>query len=136
MFTEVLEMDFQKNKYYNEYKRKLDQEMQKFNGRVLGTEGSETASQYTSASKGTRKSAASIMKGTPTNSPDRGNEHGDDHDAPFGGTLNDRAKSDDDSHGHDDDHGENANEDVDEDALEQERYLEEQRKKDNNNTQY
>ena len=49
------------NKNYNDYKRKLDAEKDKFNGRVSVGEGAETASNLTSNTKITKKSGTSIL---------------------------------------------------------------------------
>jgi hypothetical protein len=53
---EVLKCEQSINKYNNEYKRKLEVEMGKFNGKLSYSEA-ETASEMTSGTKVTRMSA-------------------------------------------------------------------------------
>ena len=50
------------NKYHNEYKRKLDIEQHKFDGKICAGEVTETASEMTSATKLTGKKS-SIREG-------------------------------------------------------------------------
>jgi len=45
------------NKYNAEYLQKLDKEMQKFNGKVLVGDGTETNSEMTTGTKITKKSS-------------------------------------------------------------------------------
>lgn len=48
------------NKYYKDYKQKLERELQKFNGKVQVGEGAETNSEATTLTKGTKKSGSQI----------------------------------------------------------------------------
>jgi hypothetical protein len=57
-FIEVLKCEQSINKYNSEYKRKLEAEMAKFNAKISFSE-TETASEMTSATKVTKKSALS-----------------------------------------------------------------------------
>ena len=61
IFLEVFKVKNTLNKYYNDYKRKLEAEKDKFNGRVQAGDGAETASNMTSATKLTGKSGKSIL---------------------------------------------------------------------------
>jgi hypothetical protein len=75
------------NKYYQEYKAKLDKEMQKFNGKVVVGEGAETNSEMTSATRQTKKSGKSCVRfGSPGDDLDEAATLGKPMDA----TLNDR----------------------------------------------
>jgi hypothetical protein len=80
-FLEVLKCQQSINKYNHEYKRKLDIEQAKFTGKI--SSDAETASEMTSATKVTKKSALSRQAGM---TPDL------DGEQPFGydGTINDR----------------------------------------------
>ena len=143
-FLEVLEADYQKNRFYPEYKRKLDQEMQKFNGRVVAGEGAETASEVTTATRGTKKSAMSILtKGGPASkggSPERAYSAKPDDDldeaatmkaTPMEGTINNRDNAFD-----PDPMQSQANAMDEEDLLEEQRLEEEQKKNSGKGTQF
>ena len=56
-YTEVTKPHISSNKYYPDYMAKLDKEMQKFNGKIVVGEGTETNSEMTSATKLTKKSS-------------------------------------------------------------------------------
>lgn len=53
------------NKYNAEYLQKLDKEMQKFNGKVLVGDGTETNSEMTTGTKNTKKSSQGASKARP-----------------------------------------------------------------------
>lgn len=60
------------NRYHNEYKRKLDIEHHKFEGKICAGEGTETASEMTSATKLTgKKSFNRTSEGDIEGSPER-----------------------------------------------------------------
>lgn len=61
LFEEMFKVKLSSNKNHHDYKRKLEQEKDKFNGRVSVGEGAETASNLTSNTKVTKKSGTSIL---------------------------------------------------------------------------
>ncbi len=81
---EVLKCETSINKYNNEYKRKLENEMTKFNGKISYSEA-ETASEMTSGTKMTRKSIQSRQEGL---SPDL--DEAVNFKEGYDGTINDR----------------------------------------------
>lgn len=96
LFNEVIKVEQSTNKYHQEYKRKLEIEVQKFSGKISVGEGAETASEMTSATKLTKVSGKSLKKaqtaGSKSSSP---NKAEDLQDASFlqgqlDGTINDR----------------------------------------------
>ena len=56
-FNDVMKADLSVSSYHEDYKRKLDAELNKFNGRF--GDGPETASEVTTATKLTKKSGTS-----------------------------------------------------------------------------
>lgn len=61
-FKEVMKPNISSNKYNTEYLQKLDKEMQKFNGKVLVGDGTETNSEMTTGTKITKKSGQGASK--------------------------------------------------------------------------
>ena len=57
-FKEVMKPTISTNKYYKDYKLKLERELQKFNGKVTVGEGAETNSEATTLTKNTKKSGS------------------------------------------------------------------------------
>lgn len=93
VFQEIFTPNLQKSKFYSDYKRKLDGEMQKFNGRILVGEGTETASELTSGTRGTMKSNSTKVKGGMFNNASPGRGEDLDEAATMKGmvaTINDR----------------------------------------------
>lgn len=56
-FSDAMKVNYTSNKYYTEYQKALTREMDKFNGRVTVSEGAETNSEATTATKLTKTSS-------------------------------------------------------------------------------
>lgn len=61
-FKEVMKPNISTNKYHEEYKLKLDKEMQKFNGKTILGDNTETNSEMTTATGKTKASKKSSQK--------------------------------------------------------------------------